>query len=359
MSLSQLEVLGFRNIQQAVVVPSPGVNGFFGSNGSGKTSLLESIYLLGNFRSFRAQNVSTVISRDADFVLVRGTMFSGDQLAVQRFRDKKSQLRLNQEPVVRSSTLAEFLPTIIFDPTTIQLLLGEPDRRRRFLNWGLFHVKPQFAQYWRDYSRALKQRNELLRSGQSSPSLLEWTRVLAELSFVIDDLRQGYVSQLQVEFLKIVDQMGGLRGLRFEYNRGWAQEADLESVLATELSGDLARGYSQKGVHRSDLKITVEGRSIAEHCSRGEAKLLAWALCLAQLSCLPIAIREKTILLIDDLSSEIDPDHGELISRTLVQWGLQIFTTGTERGAMERLWGEKLNGMFHVKQGIIEAIGGY
>ncbi len=358
MSLSQLEVLGFRNIQQAVVAPSPGVNGFFGLNGSGKTSLLESIYLLGNFRSFRSPSVSSVISREADFALVRGTMFSGDQLAVQRSRDRKSLLRLNQEPVVRSSTLAEFLPTIVFDPNTIQLLLGEPDRRRRFMNWGLFHVKPQFSVYWRDYSRALKQRNELLKSGRSSPSLLDWTRVLVDNSCVIDELRRDYVAQLKGEFLDIVDKMGGIQGLSCEYHRGWTGEEDLYSALGSELAGDLSRGYSQKGVHRSDLRITVQGRSVGEHCSRGEAKLLAWALCLAQLSCLPLAIRSKTILLIDDLASEIDPDHGELISKTLVQGGLQIFATGTEQAAMERLWGEKLNGMFHVKQGIIEAIGG-
>ena len=358
MSLSQLEVLSFRNIQQATLTPSTGVNGFYGDNGSGKTSLLETIYFLGHFRSFRAQHAASVIGDDSEFALVRGRTTGGDQLAVQRGRSKRHQLRLNQEPIVRSSALAAVLPTMVFDPNTIQLVLGEPERRRRFLNWGLFHVKPQFSEEWRACARALHQRNQLLKLGRSNDALSDWTRVLAAHSEVIDGYREVYYQQLRLEFLRLTQLLGRFDGLKLEYRRGWPSEMSLAEALQADLATDLRRGFSQKGLHRSDLRLSVGGRSVIEHYSRGEAKMLAWALSLAQLSCLPGAVRQKTILLVDDPVAEIDGDHGQLISRCLTENGPQIFTTSTDPEALKQFWGDKLNRLFHVKQGIIRDTGG-
>ena len=95
-----------------------------------------------------------------------------------------------------------------------------------------------------------------------------------------------------------------------------------------------------------------------EHYSRGEAKMLAWALSLAQLNCLPDSVRQNTILLVDDPVAGIDGDHGRLISECLTQNDLQIFTTCTDPEALKHFWGGKLNRLFHVKQGIIRDIGG-
>lgn len=358
MSLSQLEVLSFRNIQQAKMAPSAGVNGFYGDNGSGKTSLLEAIYFLGHFRSFRSQQAASVIGDDSEFALVRGRTTGGDQLAVQRGRSKRQQLRLNQEPIVRSSALAAVLPTMVFDPNTIQLVLGEPERRRRFLNWGLFHVKPQFSEAWRTCARALHQRNQLLKLGQSNDALSEWTRVLARHSEAIDGYRETYYQQLRLEFFRFTALLGRFDGLTLEYRRGWPPGMSLETALQEDLATDLRRGFSQKGLHRSDLRLSVGGRSVIEHYSRGEAKMLAWALSLAQLSCLPDAVQQKTILLVDDPVAEIDAEHGRLISSCLTENDLQIFTTCTDPAALKQFWGKKLKRLFHVKQGIIRDTGG-
>ena len=148
----------------------------------------------------------------------------GDQLAVQRTRNKRHQLRLNQAPLVRASDLATALPTVVFDPNTILLVLGEPERRRRFLNWGLFHVKPHFAESWRSWSRALDQRNRLLKVGYASDSLKEWTALLVKYSETIDFWRQQYVEGLQTAFVQLIAQLGIDQPLTLEYRRGWPQD---------------------------------------------------------------------------------------------------------------------------------------
>ena len=117
----------------------------------------------------------------------------------------------------------------------------------------------------------------------------------------------------------------------------------LGEALQADLATDLRRrGFSQKGLHRSDLRLSAEGRSVPEHYSRGEAKMLAWALSLAQLSCLPDAVRQKTILLVDDPVAEIDGDHGQLISRCLTENNQQIFTTSTDPEALNQFWGGQI-----------------
>ena len=237
-------------------------------------------------------------------------------------------------------------------------MLGEPERRRRFLNWGLFHVKPQFSEEWRACARALHQRNQLLKLGRSNDALSDWTRVLAAHSEVIDGYREDYYQQLRLEFLRLTQLLGRFDGLKLEYRRGWPSEMSLAEALQADLATDLRRGFSQKGLHRSDLRLSVGGRSVIEHYSRGEAKMLAWALSLAQLSCLPDVVRQKTILLVDDPVAEIDGDHGQLISGCLTENNPQIFTTCTDPEALTQFWGHKLNRLFHVKQGIIRDTGG-
>jgi len=358
MSLSRLEVLSFRNIQQALIEPKPGINAFYGDNGSGKTSLLEAVYFLGNYRSFRAQQASAVISDDSEFALVRGMTMQGDQLAIQRSRNKRHQLRLNQTPLVRASELASVLPTVVFDPSTIQLVLGEPEKRRRFLNWGLFHVKPNFAESWRTWARALSQRNQLLKLGKASESLDEWTSLLARHSELIDQARQAYVARLRDAFGQMAKDLSYNQDLTISYRRGWPEGESLANSMATDLAIDLKRGFSQKGLHRSDLRLTVGGRPAAEHLSRGEAKIVAWTLGLAQLQCLPESVRNKTVLLVDDPGSEIDPDYRRSMGDCLGRSAPQILATSTTRQAHQQIWGDKLNRLFHVKQGIIEDSGG-
>ena len=144
MSLSRLEVAQFRNLEPTTLDLTGQVTGLFGDNGSGKTSLLEAVYCLGTGRSFRVGQPSSMIQHGKESLLVRGQLSSGEWLAVERGRAQAIRAKINHDVVTQTSSLAEALPVEVMDPTTIELLLGEPERRRRLINWGLFHVKPAF-----------------------------------------------------------------------------------------------------------------------------------------------------------------------------------------------------------------------
>lgn len=357
MSLTRLEILSFRNIELAELNLHSGVNGFFGDNGSGKSSLLESIYMLSTFRSFRTHHLSSLINDQAPYMLVRGKLADGGSLAVQRDRKGLRQIRIDGQAVNISSRLAETLPVLVFDPDTINLVLGQPSHRRRFLNWGVFHVKHQFSQLWREANRCLQQRNVLLKKGVVTDTLQQWTESLVERSESLDRLRQEYSTQLKSRFLETARSLCNIDNLDLEYYKGWSNALDLRRSYEKDLALELTRGFTQKGFHRVDIRVTVNGKEISEVCSRGEAKMLSWALALSQVELLPIAAREKLVLLVDDIASEIDPTHRKQVTGLLCRGDHQILATSTDKQTLIDGWGEELGQMFHVKQGIISRIG--
>jgi DNA replication and repair protein RecF len=357
MSLSRLEILSVRNIELAKMQLHRGVNGVYGENGSGKSSLLESIYLLGTFRSFRTQHLGSVINDQAAYALVRGQLSDGGSLAVQKDRRGQRHIRIDNQVVKASSQLAEVLPVLVFDPDTINLVLGQPGYRRRFLNWGVFHVKHQFSQLWKEVNRCLQQRNALLKRSSVSETLSQWTTSLVEKSENLDGLRRDYSNRLKQTFLPLARGLCDVSDLELEYYRGWNESLDLLVAYEQDLHSDLKRGFTQKGFHRAEIRVTVKGKPVAEVCSRGEAKMLSWALALSQLELLPEQARKNLILLVDDLASEIDPDHRKAITALLCRGNHQIFTTSTDKETLIESWGGHLGKMFHVKQGIISTIG--
>jgi len=357
MSLSRLEILSVRNIEVAEMQLHPGVNGIYGDNGSGKSSLLESIYLLGSFRSFRTQHLASIINDQASYFLVRGQLSDGGSLAVQKERRGQRKIRIDNQVAIASSRLAAVMPVLVLDPDTINLVLGQPGQRRRFLNWGVFHVKHQFSQLWKEVNRCLQQRNALLKKNAVSETLQQWTETLVAKSENLDQLRKAYSHRLKQQFLPIAQGLCHIDDLDLTYYPGWNDSLDLAAVYQQDLPVDLKRGFTQKGFHRADIRMTVKGQPVAEVCSRGEAKMLSWALALSQLELLAETTRKKLVLLVDDLASEIDPEHRKAITSLLCRGNQQIFTTSTDEQTLIDSWGVNLGKMFHVKQGIISDIG--
>ena len=186
MSLKWLEARHFRNLAHISLDLDPGLNLLFGENGSGKTSLLESSYFLSTARSFRDTGLDPVIQRGAQDCLLRGKIQVGrmeHHIGISRGRGGSREIRINSQTTKKASELARLLPTLILGPHTVDLLIGSPTLRRRFLNWGLFHVKPKregsalsnssfmaegtsssdFSVNWEEANRSLRQRNLLLR----------------------------------------------------------------------------------------------------------------------------------------------------------------------------------------------------
>ena len=358
MSLEWLYANHFRNITNTELELSPGTNLLFGENGSGKTSLLECCYFLSSARSFRSATIDPLIQRGSDDCLVRGKIRHQNQLhqvGISREATGTREIRLNGEKIYKSSDLARLLPTVTLGPESVDLLLGPPGNRRKFLNWGLFHVEPGFAALWEEANRCLKQRNGLLRDGVSdSQELDSWSVQLAALAERLDLARTNYLKEYLPVFEKAVMELSGLEEVRFDYFRGWDGQSSLLEIYQKDREIDQKRGFTQKGFQRADVRITVAGQPAIKVCSRGELKALVWAMILAQGSQAGGRTQQGTLYLIDDLASEFDAEHRQRVCRYLADTKSQLLLTGVDQEALMAACEGNCERLFYVKHGAVQ-----
>lgn len=379
MTIQRLEVSGLRNLRHVRLEGLGRVNIISGPNGSGKTSLLEAIHLLGMGRSFRSAKVSPLINYGAETLVVYGDVSSvgGEchSLGLSKSRGGEQQARINRQPITSLVEMARALPLQILDSESFSLVDGGPKVRRQFMDWGVFHVKPSFMGFWRRAQRALKQRNSLLRGGLGARAKISvplagadgvltgddgldaWERELAHSAEQLDMLRQEYLEILRPHLFQMLGAFVDLPGISLEYRRGWRSEHHLQELLFAGRQKDREMGYTQLGPHRATLEIKVEGLPAAEILSRGQQKLLVASLKLAQGACLAEVMGRQVVYLVDDLPAELDNQHRKTLSRLLAGLGAQIFITSVDadivRGAMSMdAWFQQDElKLFHVERG--------
>lgn len=360
MRIVEIRVDGLRNLRAVEVEPGPALNLLQGANGAGKTSFLEAIHLLAHGRSFRSGTPEGLIRRGESEFAVFCRLQESDgatrTLAMAR-RAGEWLLRRDGQDV---PTLIEFvrsLPAVTFEPESHQLITGPSEQRRRYLDWLLFHVEPDFLPTWRRYLRSLRQRNAALRAGDPDEAVIAWEGELAASGARIDDYRQAALRQLIPALRELLARF--LRDLELadiDYRRGWPADLPLAQALEQTRGRDRERGFTLRGPHRSDWRIEFEGGLPQTQLSRGQTKLAALACLLAQGQRCHAATGSWPIFACDDLSSELDARHQERVLDWLQSTGAQVFLTGT--GADER-WSLRLPAetpRFHVEQGRITGL---
>ncbi|WP_148252396.1 DNA replication/repair protein RecF [Aidingimonas lacisalsi] len=360
MPLDRLAFMGLRNLVETDCQPGAGVNVIVGANGSGKTSLLEGIHILGMGRSFRTHQLKHTIAHSTDAMALHGRLV-GDPpvpLGVRRTRaSNELEMRMAGEKVSRISRLVEALPLQLINPDAFRLLEGSPTTRREFLDWGVFHVKHEFLATWRRVKRALKHRNALLRHDRMDKRSLDaWDHELTYWSTKLDDLRAEYMQALSPVFEETLKELLPLEGLSLRYYRGWDRQRPLSDVLKRSQDTDQQMGFTQQGPQRADLRIRLDRRPAVEVLSRGQQKLVVSALKLAQGRLLEQTTERTCVYLIDDLPAELDTYHRQAFCRWLEVMGCQVFITSVEQDALKGLWQTNTPvAMFHVKHGCLEA----
>lgn len=352
MGLSRLVITDFRCFAAADLEFSPQANFISGDNASGKTSLLEAIFVLGRCRSFRTSKGEALVRRGAEgFVLSAQVLSLAGTVPVGIARNQTGfQARIGGAPAQGLAQLAELLPVQLFDAGAHELIEGGPRHRRQFLDWGVFHVEPTFLESWRRYQRALKQRNSLLRQGAAEALIRSWEPELAAAGEALHASRQDYLGRLEPVAVGWVKRLLGGGELGFQYLQGWPEGEELETALAEGRSRDREAGVTQTGPHRADLRIEWDGVLAQQRVSRGQQKVLAGALLLAQASFVQEATRRRCLLLLDDVAAELDGGHLSRFLDLVQESGAQAFITSVEPArfpAWPGAW------TFHVEQGQI------
>lgn len=343
MSITHVKIQHLRNISELAFAPSSAINLIEGENGSGKTSILEALHLLGLSRSFRTNKIRHLIQNSQESTLVFAEIDPLAQglkhsLGVQRNLD--SDLRIRYEGSdIDLSTLAELVPLQVINSDTFMLLEGSPAIRRQFIDWGVFHADKAFIQLWRGFRRVLKQRNTLLKCGKIDHQLRQvWDREFIDFSEQVNRLRKEYLSLLRPEFDKVISQLFAGNQIELNFSSGWDKKRELDEVLSTSFERDLKQGFTGSGPQRADLSLKIDGHSAAERLSRGQKKLVVSALKLAQGALFQRMNSRPCIYLIDDLPSELDAAHRALFCKVLEESANQCFITCVDASSLRGHW---------------------
>lgn len=337
MSLQRLQVTDFRCLQNVAVDLDSRFTLISGANGSGKTSLLEAIYVLSRGRSFRTRAVEHLIRRGADQFVVFGEAIRGNRLIPVGIEGRSDRLRSGIRAKIdgvqaRSvAELSETLPVQIIDPEVHQLIEGGPARRRRYLDWGVFHVEPGFIRHWQRYHRALLQRNAALKARQSFTATTAWDSELLTHGAEISAARAHYTDTLLATAKTLTGALLG-QDLMLTYRSGWSRDLSFEEALRQSWQADQERGSTQVGPQRGELAIRVDGIAARDHVSRGQQKLLAAALLIAQINLFPVDGPVRPSLLLDDPSAELDDQRLAKLIAELSATNTQLVVTTLHQG---------------------------
>ncbi len=345
MSLASLQIRDLRCIGGAELSFGPGLNLIHGPNGSGKTSILEGAFLVGRGRSFRTRHTETLIARGRPSLqLFATTRDPAHRIGFEYRRDEAYTARLDGEDVRGLGELPTALFVEVIDPQVHRLVDGAPSERRSWLDWGVFHVEHGFLDGWFRFRRALRQRNAALKGGQG---VAVWDAEFAAAGEQVAAGRRAWFESVAPFLLSTVSRLAGV-SVTASYFQGWSSGQSLLEALRDSVDRDRERGTTGAGPQRADIQLRVEGKSARDTLSRGQQKLVAAAMVLAQMHRLRVEQSVPPTLLLDDPAAELDAQRLDLLVEIVS--GLQCQLIVTTLDPDRKLFGEP-DQVFHVEQG--------
>jgi len=350
-----------RLIKSSKLSFSKELNLIVGPNASGKTSLLESLNILSKGRSFRTSHIDEVISDNEDSILVAALVIDDSptnnnsiQIGIEKNKSK-TKIRINKQDVYSQAELSSHLPITVIHPNSIDLITGSPAIRRSFLDWIAFYLFPEFHTQWKKYQHILKQRNICLKYSKHAYALDNWTKELIGIQPAIINYRQNVIELLQPILDKITSELLSKNKIELHLKTGFPKDLEisteaLSAFYKSKQEYDFKIKRTSAGSHRADFSILLNSTPAMECASRGQLKLLAICLLLAQSNCISKTKTGDGILLIDDLAAELDKDNKKILLNYLTTLNKQLIITSTKK--MD--FSETNPKVFHVKHGLIE-----
>ncbi len=335
--MQRIATRAFRNLAALDLAPGPRFNVVFGDNGQGKSNLLEAIHLVSTLASFRGAGASELVRHDADAAVI-ALEVSGAPLPhvlkLKLDRAKARQIALDGKRPRTKLAWLDIAPTVLFHPGDLALAQGSPENRRALLDRVLSEVDPVYASTLDGYQRALRSRNRLLKAENvDRRAVTAFDPVLASSGAVLGRARKRLVGELAPIAEKVFDEIVG-EDLPLAISfapRVPPSEETLREALARSLEKDLSRGFTAEGPHADDVKLEVAQRGAKHNASQGQQRALVLALKVAELDVMGRAKGKIPVLLLDDVSSELDRTRSARFFAVLSRLGGQVFLTTTQR----------------------------
>lgn len=348
MRVDAIRLRDFRNIEEALIEPHPRFNVLWGDNGQGKTNFLEAVYLLGAVKSFRPQTNAALVKFGADEAMLEAKVDRGgyDRIVRLDITERGKKVSLNGNAVRNLQDFFGTVNVVVFGPEDIQILKGSPSDRRRFVDRAIFNAHPGFAVESQSYEEVLKNRNALLKDRQVERALLQtYDEQLIQFGADVIMRRLEFLEDfrpvLRTTFQSIFDES-------FEadvrYDMRWAERTFVGTIDRTEIERMLAdgleqsasderdRGFTMIGPHRDDLRTELNGHEVKTFASQGQHRAFVLAMKIAEIRYLEDRFHFAPILLLDDVSSELDQERNRFLFDYLRhRTEGQVFITTTHR----------------------------
>ena len=331
--LSDLFINGFRNLESVSVHPTERFNVISGKNGSGKTNFLEAVYFFSTLRSFRTVFRKEIVGDGCEHAVLKGLFggaAAGLKLDIELGIDLR-KIKKNDKELSAVDDHFSLLPMVLFHPANMSLLQGGPKDRRRYMDRALFQAERRYPSLLSDYNRVLLSRNRLLKNRCTDKSLLHPFDVqLASLGSNIVSSRRSFIEKAGPIFREAINEIGqGIEGDMF-YRPDTEGDVDVFlSVFEKSFKRDSDRGFSSRGPHADELEIFVNGRPAKKFSSQGQQRMAVLSLKVAEVMTLSNVTHRIPILLLDDISSELDRDRNRALFTFLNGVGGQVFITTT------------------------------
>lgn len=361
MILKKLSIINYKNIEEATLELSPNINCLIGSNGMGKTNLLDAIYYLSFCKSTSTTPDSQLIHHDRDFFVIEGTYENenGDteQIYCGTKRGSRKHFKRNKKEYKRLSQHIGLIPMILVSPADTALIDGGSESRRKLMDMVISQYKPEYMDALTRYNNALLQRNALLKMEEEPDlSLLElWEEEMAQEGERLYALRKEFIDLLTPLFQEYYSAISGdHESVSLNYT-SHCQRGRLIDVIQRDRMKDRAVGYSLHGVHRDDLEMKIGDYPLRREGSQGQNKTFVVSLKLAQFELLHRTASGTTpLLLLDDIFDKLDANRVEQIVKLVSgeKFG-QIFITDTNRDHLDEILSKTTldHRIFHVSEG--------
>lgn len=362
MTLNHITILNYKNIKEAELDFSPNINCFVGTNGEGKTNVLDAIYFLSFTKSATNAIDSQNVRHGEEFFMIQGQYeLNGNKEEVScglKLHQKK-QFKRNKKAYTKLSEHIGLLPLILVSPNDHELILGGSDERRKFMDIVISQYNPSYINLLMRHNAALQQRNTLLKQEEEPDVEImnAYEEVMASCGEQIFKLRNKFITDFIPVFQDYYARISGNHekvGLEYISH---CQRGPLLEVIQRDRAKDRIMGYSLHGIHKDDLVMTLGDYPIKREGSQGQNKTYLISLKLAQFNFLKQTGSKTTpLLLLDDIFDKLDANRVEQIINLASDEAFgQLFITDTNRENLDRIL-ERSQGdykIFTVEGGVI------